>query len=110
MQRSHRVAWDLHYKDKCKGSLVLHFCDNPKCVNPDHLWLGTHKDNMEDMRRKGRGHKTTHNKKYSDEEQHLIVANRWRYGKTNKEYCKMLDIDRSTLRNYEQNVKRTEKL
>lgn len=37
-----------------KGKVILHSCDNPKCINPKHLILGTQKDNMFDMRAKGR--------------------------------------------------------
>jgi len=40
-----------------KGQLVLHSCDNPPCINPEHLRLGTQQDNMDDMYARGRGHK-----------------------------------------------------
>lgn len=51
---AHRVAW-LIAKGQIESNLfVLHKCDNPLCCNVDHLFLGTHQDNMDDMKRKGR--------------------------------------------------------
>ncbi len=52
---AHRVAWVLSQTDPIPPSIqVLHRCDNPRCVNPDHLFLGTQYDNMQDMIKKGR--------------------------------------------------------
>jgi hypothetical protein len=50
----HRVAWELTYGPIPKGMKVLHHCDIRHCGNPDHLFLGTQKQNMEDMVEKGR--------------------------------------------------------
>lgn len=65
--RAHRVSYFIHYHNLPTDKLVCHKCDNKVCVNPDHLFLGTYKDNAQDMSRKGRY------KRYNPKQKFLVA-------------------------------------
>ena len=54
MQKASRVSWQLNYGAIPENTMVCHHCDNPACVRPDHLFLGNHTTNAQDMAAKGR--------------------------------------------------------
>jgi len=52
-RRAHRVAYELHNGEIPDRAFVLHTCDEPGCVNPEHLYPGSHQDNMDDRMERG---------------------------------------------------------
>lgn len=73
----HRLSYEMHHGPVPEGLLVLHTCDNRRCVNPKHLYVGTHQDNTDDMFRRGRANKAQGerhgNAKLSDAEARRLV-------------------------------------
>lgn len=71
-QTAHTVAYTVFVGSIPSGLHVRHTCDNPRCINPEHLILGTHVDNMRDKAQRKRVHGNRNpSAKFSDEQRHL---------------------------------------
>lgn len=95
---AHRLAYEFYYKVLPKEQHVLHKCDNPSCVNPEHLFLGSQVDNMKDMNLKNRhavGEKTNINK-LTDKEV-IEIRNKYSSGIPNKTLCKEYNVSHATI-------------
>lgn len=94
-EKAHRLAWIAKHGPIPDGQQVLHRCDVPRCVNPDHLWLGTHDENMADMLAKGRARGMPgirHHKAKLSEAQILMIRADKRSG---AELARVLGVTRS---------------
>lgn len=99
--RAHRFSWLLHYGEFPNEMLVCHKCDNPSCVNPEHLFLGTQFDNMRDMVNKGRNANVKGNKNpranLSDQDV-MEIRRLWDDDRVSpKELSKMFGTPKSTI-------------
>ena len=74
---AHRLSWEAHRGPIPKGLRVLHRCDNPPCINPRHLYLGTASDNNHDMYRRGRRSIVMPARKLTEDQVRIIRKGFW---------------------------------
>lgn len=104
-EKAHRVSYEFYKGNIPDGMSICHSCDNPECTNPDHLWVGTHKENMQDCGRKGRVNQISknnltfnHEKALTQEQVEEIKNIKYRArngrgeGKTKKEVAKQYGV------------------
>lgn len=102
---AHRLSYILFNKDYDPKLHVLHKCDNPSCCNPDHLFQGTHKDNMIDRDLKGRGFKIkpkfgeeSHSSRFKSEDI-INIRDLYKNGMTQRDIGKRYDAHQSVISN-----------
>ena len=92
---AHRVAYELEHGEIPDGAQVLHTCGNRRCVNPQHLYLGTHEDNMQDRLDDGtyaRGEDAVHSKLTADDVREIRDADA-----TYRELAEQYDVSKRTI-------------
>ena len=99
---SSRVAYFLAYGECPEDMVVCHSCDNPSCCNPKHLFLGTNKDNTQDMLKKGR-HTTPVGSKHGmskiTEQDVYKIRELYANGSKQKDIARIYNVDQSAISN-----------
>jgi HNH endonuclease len=95
---AHRLSWEIHNEPISDGLCALHKCDNPSCVNPYHLFLGTHQDNSDDKVAKGRSPRgETHHHSSLTEDKVREIRRLANEGKTHQSIADMFSVKREAV-------------
>lgn len=102
---AHRYCWELNNGDIPLNLCVLHKCDNRNCVNPEHLFLGTHQDNMDDMIKKKRNFSLkgeNHPRSKLKNTEVILIRKMIKQGIPNLDIAKKFNIDPCTISHIKQ--------
>lgn len=94
----HRISFEFYVSKLEEGLFVCHKCDNPSCINPNHLFAGTQQDNMDDMIKKGRGlFGSKHQNSTLNEKDVLVIRKMRLKGEKIKHIASEFKVSRSTV-------------
>jgi hypothetical protein len=96
--QTHRLSYVLSKGPIPEGMLVCHTCDNRKCINPDHLFLGTYKDNYDDSKQKGRNSRgEAHGNHVLDSDSVLEIRRLRNAGESLNSLARKFMVDKTTI-------------
>jgi hypothetical protein len=91
---AHHASYEAYIGPIPRGLHVCHHCDNPLCINPTHLWIGSHKENMRDKMKKGR-----HNTSPLTEGDVVAIRSLYRDGERQSSLAKKFHVHQTTVSN-----------